>query len=178
MKISKTIEERFWNKVIKTKGCWIWKGAMQRGGYGVISAGFWKGKIIAAHRFSWYLHSGKYPNGKVVCHKCDNPACVKPAHLYIGTHADNVKDKVSKGRQAILTGKLSRKDVIKIRTLCQTKEITQIEISKKYNITRQFVYRIKKRLSFKHINQKTPILTVTAALLVKVKVKLFIGALL
>lgn len=98
MKFSRTIEKRFWAKVHKTPKCWVWNGASQRGGYGVISAGFWKGKIIAAHRLSWILKNGMISSTEIVCHKCDNPKCVRPSHLFIGTHADNVKDKIAKGR--------------------------------------------------------------------------------
>lgn len=88
---------RFWAKVRKSDQCWIWTACNTRG-YGV----FWvKGKKVVATRFVWTLTHGKeVPPDLVVMHSCDNPTCVNPSHLSLGTHADNVADKVNKGRQS------------------------------------------------------------------------------
>jgi hypothetical protein len=83
--------DSFWNKVNKTSGCWIWTAA-NKDGYGRYSnSGY-------AHRISWEMHFGKIPAGMFVCHKCDNPPCVNPDHLFLGTNQDNVNDMRAKGR--------------------------------------------------------------------------------
>lgn len=88
---------RFWNKVIKTETCWIWRGARANGlGYGLTA---YNGCRWLAHRLSWTLHYGTIPADRLVLHDCDIPTCVNPAHLYLGDHADNMRDKVSRDRQ-------------------------------------------------------------------------------
>lgn len=95
------LKDRFWSKVVKTDTCWIWIGAgsTSKKGYGQIRLPGAKGRQTSAHRVSWILHRGEIPIGLDVLHKCDNPPCVNPDHLFLGTNQDNVNDKVSKGRQ-------------------------------------------------------------------------------
>ena len=110
MYFNETAEERFWDKVNKNgpfhkellSRCWEWKGAKVGGGYG----GFWTGKKIQrTHRVSWILAGGEIERDNStfgtlhICHKCDNPACVRPSHLFKGTHSENMRDMVNKGRQ-------------------------------------------------------------------------------
>ena len=92
-----TPEERFWTRVVGdlATGCWLWTGPRFREGYGSLSYGPLR---IRAHRFSWELHVGPIPEGLVVCHRCDNPPCVRPDHLFLGTQSDNLHDAVAKGR--------------------------------------------------------------------------------
>jgi len=91
---------RFWPKVQKSDGCWLWLAGVNRQGYGKFTFSDDKKHTIGAHRMSYILAHGEIPAGKDVLHRCDNPPCVNPDHLWLGTIADNMKDKVAKGRQA------------------------------------------------------------------------------
>lgn len=90
---------RFWSKVVRQRGtgCWVWDGQHKDSGYGrfVFDA---KKNPMAAHRASWILNRGPIPPGLFVCHTCDNPPCVRPDHLFLGTNLDNVRDMMAKGR--------------------------------------------------------------------------------
>lgn len=96
IKMTKPLEQRFWAKVQKTKDCWKWTGVKAKG-YGMIRPGGMQNKI-AASRVSWMIHFGTIPEGMHVLHKCDNPECTNPEHLFLGTHADNMRDKETKNR--------------------------------------------------------------------------------
>lgn len=88
---------RFWSNVTvgEPNACWPWTGRVSRDGYGRIKG---LGQSWVASRLSWTIHFGDVPAGLVVCHRCDNPPCVNPAHLFLGTHKDNAQDSVRKGR--------------------------------------------------------------------------------
>lgn len=90
-----TSTHRFWESVDKRGpgGCWLWTGHRSKRGYGK----FWAGRSLLAHRVSAALDY-RNPVGQEVCHECDNPPCVNPAHLWVGTHSDNMRDAVAKGR--------------------------------------------------------------------------------
>jgi hypothetical protein len=89
--------EKFWARVEKTDTCWIWRGPTNVHGYGRVGIHLRK---QYAHRVAWTLTNGEVPAGLCLLHRCDNPPCVNPAHLFLGTRSDNAKDKVSKGRQS------------------------------------------------------------------------------
>ncbi len=100
-----TLQERFDEKVIAigTRCCWLWTGAMGGHGYGSIRVSRGPTGTVLAHRVSYELHrglipKGEGPHGTCVLHRCDNPLCVNPDHLFLGTHADNMRDRDQKGR--------------------------------------------------------------------------------
>lgn len=91
--------ERFGKQVKFTEGCWEWVGPADKDGYGVFRGVFEDVPYQRAHRYSWALHNKQQiPKGMLICHQCDNPKCVNPDHLFIGTGGDNMRDKVAKGR--------------------------------------------------------------------------------
>jgi hypothetical protein len=137
------IADRFWNRVEKTDSCWEWTGARALG-YGVIKS---RGKMYKAHRISWEAAFGAIPPGMLVCHRCDNPACVRPEHLFLGTDLDNARDKVAKGRQARQRGeahpgrKLAQEQATEIRCLAAWGN-GHADIAAAFNISRSQVGRI------------------------------------
>ena len=112
-KSRKPIEERFWKFVNKTDSCWEWTGSCDR--YGII---LYNQRPAKAHRVSYIIHNGPIPKGKCVCHTCDNPKCVNPEHLFLGTQLQNMHDMYRKGRGRKNTDKcLTKKQVEKLRRL-------------------------------------------------------------
>lgn len=110
-KEKRAIEDRFWEKVDKNGPlpshapelgpCWIWKGARNKAEYGLIGIrGITGGRLRSslAHRVSYLLHVGDIPDGLWVLHRCDNPPCIRGKHLFLGTHQDNMRDAIAKGR--------------------------------------------------------------------------------
>lgn len=91
-------EERFYRRVNKTEGCWIWTGKVENSGYGRFQIGGKGSPHVSVHRFAYTLAHGTIPEGMVVMHSCDTPLCVNPAHLSVGTHAQNTADMFAKGR--------------------------------------------------------------------------------
>lgn len=98
---SDTMPARFWAKVQKTgpEECWLWSASLNGAGYGQIGRGSGELGMDGAHRVSWILHFGNIPEGSFVLHHCDVKTCVNPAHLFLGTHSDNMRDMDEKGRR-------------------------------------------------------------------------------
>lgn len=113
----KPLSERFWEHVVKSDGCWEWNGGKAVHGYGSIHDD--NGHQLRSNQASWILHHGPIPEGLWILHKCDNPPCVRPDHLYLGTHQDNMRDLIlrGKGKGAAMVGsknvhaKLREKDI-------------------------------------------------------------------
>jgi hypothetical protein len=150
-----TSVERFWSKVRRGADdeCWPWIGSRTPFGYGKISTGNGKPAAVAS-RVSWRLANGPIPAGLVVCHRCDNPPCVNPAHLFLGTHAENMADARSKGRvnrgERNGIAKLTEGDVREIRRRRLNGELARL-IAPDFGITHFNVYQIEKRRSWAHV---------------------------
>ena len=146
--------ERFLAKVQMTDGCWIWTGHRHRKGHGRFRVS--PGVLVMAHRFSYEQHKGPIPEGMCVCHSCDVPACVNPAHLWLGTKAENNADRASKGRNADTSNannpsaKLSEADVRCIKALLADGAV-QIEIARKFSVTSALVSAIKHGKAWKSV---------------------------
>lgn len=149
----------FWQRVSKSSnGCWEWTGSKDSDGYGKIR--YWSGqkrKYTRAHRFSWLLYFGVIGD-LCVLHKCDNPACCNPFHLFLGTRADNNADCIRKGRanpgrqhgETNPSAKLTSEAVRSIRVECSGGSM-QKALAKKYGVTPTTIYQIVHRRIWKHL---------------------------
>lgn len=155
--------ERFWRYVRKTDDCWEWTGCMKGPGrhqYGHMALSGYK--RVTSHRFSWEIHFGPIPEGMFVCHRCDNPSCVRPDHLFLGTNSENMKDRWNKGRYAKVNvqnrgskhgmSKLTEEQVTEIRRdYVPWKRNCVNDLAAKYGITRSGVYGVVRNINWKHM---------------------------
>ena len=137
--------DRFWAKLKlnESNGCLEWRGSISTNGYGYIT---FHGKQQLTHRVAWLLTHGDVPKGGHILHKCDNPCCCNPAHLFLGTHADNMRDKAIKGR--VNTTKLNVEQVLKIRKL----DLSIKEIAAMYGVDRSTISLIRRRKTWRHVS--------------------------
>ncbi len=146
-----TVAERFGKYVKKTDTCWLWIGSKCPKGYGRMNV---KGKSVIAPRISWKIHYGGIPQGKYVLHKCDNPSCVNPDHLYLGNQYDNMADMYRSGRAKHKRGeengksKLTEAIVREIRTSTNT----LVALARKFGINRRTVWSVQSRKTWRHID--------------------------
>jgi hypothetical protein len=137
----------FWTLVDKSGECWIWNGLRKQNGYGKFC---WNKKVGLAHRFCWLITHGEIPEGKFVCHHCDNPTCVNPSHLFLGSPKDNVSDMWAKGRASSPphpNQKLSAQAVQKIRLSRES----QKSLAQQFSIHPSVISRIRSGVSHRSI---------------------------
>lgn len=169
VKTIKPPEERFFENVsIMESGCWEWEAYCNQWGYGQFGV---NAKLMLSHRFSWEFFNGKIPDGLCVLHKCDNPPCCNPTHLFLGTRNDNTQDMIRKGRkrncapenhgckthpEKILRGeqkpaaKLKASDVLAIRKMISEK-VPHRKIAKIFGVSAPRISYIKNRKEWAHI---------------------------
>lgn len=172
-KKSAPIASRFWKHVQKAgpNDCWLWTGATHQYGYGRMGVGSRKNwRVVEAHRVSWEIHFGPIPSGLHVCHSCDNPPCVNPAHLFLGNNTDNRQDSVLKNRHAFgdragsrthpeklprgekhVNSKLTENIVREIRRSFEAGESNKTSLAKKYHVADSTIGLIIRRKAWKHI---------------------------
>ena len=154
------LKRRMIGKVAKSGKCLVWTGTKITNGYGVVGLGVKRNdgsrshKTILAHRAAWIIRHGSIPDGMLICHHCDNPPCVKPSHLFVGTAKDNMQDMIRKGRQnytytqgeAHPLSKLTRDQARAIFVDPRNDRI----IGEEYGVSKYLVYSIQNRVCWKH----------------------------
>lgn len=146
MEISDALIARFWSKVDKNgptmphmdTPCWVWSPGKNQDGYGLFYA---NGITLRAHRYAYILKNGSIPEGMLACHKCDNPPCVNPDHLFLGTEKDNAIDAVKKGRMKPSNYNIASSKLPPIEDLLKLKQsgLSFRQIAKRYNVDRETV---------------------------------------
>jgi hypothetical protein len=161
---------RFWPRVNKTSECWLWLGSRDRHGYGFFNRKTAKGwHATGAHRMAWELANGPIPRGLQVCHRCDNPPCVRPDHLFLETSRGNSADRHQKGRDAkghthgsrtqpdlVARGdshymaRLTSADVLRIRA-AHASGMLQVQLAAAYRVTQSTISDVVLRRTWKHL---------------------------
>lgn len=146
-------EDRFWKQVKKSDGCWLWQTGRDADGYGAFKGEHDGVLYVRAHRYSFALHHRHPPKTMNVCHTCDTPACVRPDHLFLGTVAVNMADKMAKGRHRTLFGQNQPRAIL---TEDQAKAILldprpHAQIANEYGVHTQTISSLKTRVSWPHL---------------------------
>jgi len=143
---------------VRENGCWEWMGARISSSHdhGYI---WWKGDLYITSRVSWMVHRGPIPDGMFVCHHCDNPPCVNPEHLFLGTPQDNTNDMIRKGRQVIVVGEngrnvLTEEQVWEIDRLLRETNMTPGQIAKQFKVSSRAIRSIRNGECWSHLKRE------------------------
>jgi hypothetical protein len=162
----RVFEARFWGKTDRTGSCWLWLGTRDKDGYGKYGARSITNEILA-HRIAWTLTRGEIPSDMLVCHSCDNPPCINPEHLFLGSPLDNTRDMDKKGRrkshgprgERAWTSKLNAASVLEIRQK-RADGALLTALAHEYNVTTQTIWQITSGRAWTHVTtpmcQRTP----------------------
>jgi hypothetical protein len=148
---------RFWRKVERSAdGCWRWLGAIRPNGYGVFAPT--RAQLVSAHRYSYELHFGSIPIGADVCHSCDVRACVNPAHLFVGSRADNMRDAVRKRRTCVgeqrPNHKLTDSAVREIRRAYAAGGESLLRLARRYAVDHTVIWQVVRGKAWKHVRNE------------------------
>jgi hypothetical protein len=138
---SQPAEQRFWSKVDRSGDCWLWTASANGAGYGQF---VYRGRLLGAHVVAYELTNGPVPSGLEILHRCDNPLCVRPDHLAVGTHLENVQDASAKGRLRVsrpTRQRLSVADIEEIRSLVASGE-RRFRVANNFGISKTYVTQI------------------------------------
>lgn len=149
-------ERRFWSKVRKQEGgCWEWTGHRLPKGYGVVRTFIEKALIVKAHRLAYEMEVGPIPPGMLCLHACDNPPCVNPAHLRIGSNSENMADAVEKRRfpsgEKKWNASLTERQAMAIKRLLRTTKRSDLDIGREFGVAHSTIWQIRKGNTWKHI---------------------------
>lgn len=155
-------KDRFLKYVLKDEdnGCWLWQACTTTFGYGQF---YFERRLQNAHRVSWQIFNGDLPRGIFVCHKCDNPPCVNPDHLFLGTHEDNMDDRKNKRRfvhgkkyygSSSPFSKLTDEQVLEILSLYNTDNVQQKELAKRFGVTQACIWYIVNGKTYKDLTER------------------------
>jgi hydrogenase maturation factor HypE len=147
----KPIEERFWAKVDRRglQDCWPWLGYRHHAGMGQIGVGRRQDGVMYVSRLAWQIANGPIPRGQYVLHKCDNPGCVNPNHLFLGTYRDNIHDMLSKRRHVYGAAHPGAKlNDAKVRSI-RASSLSDTALAHQHGVSRRLIWKVRKGLSWK-----------------------------